>query len=70
MAAFAYAAHVDFLSVFWSPFLFSYVDYTPGMENLTYPQIRQQANAAAAEALSSRTFSATGLYFRTLLAGR
>ncbi len=70
MAAFSDAAQVDFLSVFWSPYLFSYVDYAPGMMALSYDQVRQQANAAAAQALSAGIFSPTGLHLKALIAGR
>lgn len=68
MGTFADAAHVDFLSVFWSPYLFSYIRYAPGMTALTYGQVRQQANAAAAQALSAGTFSPTGLHLQALIA--
>lgn len=70
LARFADSAQVTFLSVFWSPFLFSYIDYEPGMEHATYSAIRRQANAAASQALHDGRTSLTGSYLQALIEGR
>ncbi len=67
MGELADAAHADFLSLFWSPFLFSYITFAPGMQTIPYAQIRQSANAAASRALAAGEFSPTGLYLKTLI---
>ncbi len=70
MVDFADKAEVDFVSFFWSQFLFSYIDYQPGMENASYPSLNEKANLAAYKALSSGSFSSTGLYYQSLIQSR
>jgi hypothetical protein len=62
------ALQIDFYSVFWSPFLFGYVDYEPGFEKLSYRDLRQRANQKAFKNLQSGTLSATGAYYKELIA--
>lgn len=62
------ALQIDFYSVFWSPFLFGYVDYEPGFEKLSYRDLRQRANQEAFKNLQSGTLSATGAYYQELIA--
>jgi hypothetical protein len=70
MADFADKADVDFLSFFWSQFLFSYVDYTPALDNGSYEAIRDTANRASYEALLKNEFSPLGLFYQTLITSR
>jgi hypothetical protein len=70
MADFADKTGVDFVSLFWSPFLFSYVDYSARLESAPYSEVRQQANSASFEALSRGELSPIGLYYQTLINSR
>ena len=58
----------DFYSVFWSPFLFGYIDYEPGFEKMSYNDVRQRGNQESFNNIQSGTLSATGAYYKELIA--
>ncbi len=64
----AAAEVIEFLSFFWSTYLFAYLDYTPAHEPLSPARLLQLADAAA-ENISRGAMSPTGAYYRALIAG-
>jgi hypothetical protein len=70
MADFADKAGVDFVSFFWSPFFFGYVDYAPGLDTAPYAQVRQDANRIAYDAITKGRLSPTGEFLQSLIHSR
>jgi hypothetical protein len=65
----ARAERIEFISPFWSTYLFSYLQYTPAIGSLPYAEIVNQVNAAAVQNLVSGAYSSTGRYYGALAAG-
>ena len=70
MVDFVDKAEVDFISFFWSQFLFSYADYSPALDNGSYETIRDTSNQASYQALLKGDLSPLGEYYRMLINGR
>jgi hypothetical protein len=60
---------IEYMSPFWANFFFAYAGYDPSMEAMTYGEVVAQANLAAAGNITAGRYSATGDYYRRLIAG-
>jgi len=57
----------QFCSFFWMQHLYSYVDYTPETDHLTYEQLKKLSNSKAWENIQKGTLSPTGERFSQLI---
>jgi hypothetical protein len=69
VVAMADEMEADFMSAYGSMVFFASLDYTPALDGLPYPQLRQQANQAAYAALQAGKLSKLGEFYKDLIAG-
>jgi hypothetical protein len=66
----ARAEGIEYVSMFWSTYLFAYVPYNPTTAALSYSDLVGQVNAAAMQNLVSGRYTTTGRYYGEIAAGR
>jgi hypothetical protein len=65
----ARAEGIEFISPFWSGYLFAYVQYNQATGSLAYSDLVGQVNAAVVQNLINGAYSSTGRYYGSLAAG-
>lgn len=68
MARSAQANGVEYVSPFWANFFFAYADYEPAMDKMSYGEVVEKSNRAAAGNIVAGKLSPTGEYYRRLIA--
>ena len=60
-------AKIDYLSPFWSTYLFSYINYDSNSAQFSYQQSVQMVNQAASQNIQADRFSSTGQFYSQLI---
>lgn len=64
----ARAEGIEFLSAFWSKYFFAYLAYDEGTRELSYPELRERVDRAAARNILAGRLTPTGVRYRELIA--
>lgn len=68
LAKLANYKNYEFISPFWSTYLFGYIDYDATTRSLPYDELRRRDNMEASKNILSHKLSGSGLAYQKLIA--